>query len=169
MIALAPGTVWNTKRWPAERFAELARKLDGEGYTVALVGGAEDRPLCDAIVSAAAPARIFTAAGALSLLRSAELIRRCQLLVSNDSAPMHLGVAVGTPVVALFGATVPEFGFAPYGPKDLVVEIRGLSCRPCSSHGGARCPINTFDCMLRISADRVAATALGILRQAQQG
>jgi heptosyltransferase-2 len=79
------------------------------------------------------------------------------VLVSNDSAPMHLAVAVGTPVVAIFGATVPEFGFGPAGPRDRVVETLGLSCRPCAIHGGATCPIGTFDCMVRISPERVAA------------
>lgn len=156
LAACAPGTVWNTKRWPEDRFGELAKILAGDGYEVALVGGTEDIALCDRIAAAVLPQRIYSAAGRLSLLQSAELIRRCAILVSNDSAPMHLGVAVGTPVVALFGATVPEFGFAPYGPTDRIVEIRNLPCRPCSSHGGERCPIGTFECMLGLSAERVA-------------
>ncbi|HEY6193358.1 MAG TPA: glycosyltransferase family 9 protein, partial [Bacteroidota bacterium] len=90
-----------------------------------------------------------------SILQSAELIRRCRALVCNDSAPMHLAVAVRTPVVAIFGATVPEFGFAPIGERDVVLETKGLPCRPCSIHGGDVCPVKTFVCMLDIPVGRV--------------
>jgi heptosyltransferase-2 len=91
----------------------------------------------------------------LTLLESAELIRRCRVIVSNDSAPAHLASAVGTPVVAIFGATVPRFGFGPRGPGDIVVETEGLFCRPCGIHGGNSCPIKTFECMERILPERV--------------
>jgi len=163
LIALAPGTVWNTKRWPKERFAELARRFMADGMTVVLVGGNDDRDLCEQICQwaesprerAGTPNRIINAAGRLSFLQSAELLRRCRLLVCNDSAPMHLAVAMRTPVVAIFGATVPEFGFAPYGDHDVVVETKGLECRPCSIHGGNACPIKTFVCMNNITSDRV--------------
>ncbi|MBM4168270.1 MAG: lipopolysaccharide heptosyltransferase II [Ignavibacteria bacterium] len=155
LIAFAPGTIWNTKRWLKERFAQLADMLGREGYRVVLIGGSEDVALCEEIERAASDSHARNLAGKLTVLQSAEVIRRCAVLVTNDSAPMHLGVAVGTPVVAIFGATVPAFGFAPRGPGDVVVETRGLRCRPCSIHGGARCPIKTFDCMERISAERV--------------
>ena len=155
LIALAPGTVWNTKRWLKERFASLAVNLDDEGFEVVLVGGEEDRELCSEVRALSGSMKVHNTAGRLSLLQSAELIRRCRLLVSNDSAPMHLAVGVRTPVIAVFGATVPEFGFAPKGKFDSVVEIRNLRCRPCSSHGGDRCPIKTFECMTRITHERV--------------
>jgi heptosyltransferase-2 len=167
MVAVAPGTVWNTKRWLKERFAELAGMFAEEGFRVVLVGGPEDEELCEQIRRASGSDMVVSAAGKLSLLGSAELIRRCDLVVSNDSAPLHLSVGVGTPVVAIFGATVPEFGFAPYGPHDAVVEVRGLSCRPCSIHGGAECPIGTFDCMKGISAERVYAKAMTVLEKAR--
>jgi heptosyltransferase-2 len=86
-------------------------------------------------------------------------------LISNDSAPMHLGVAVRTPVVAIFGATVPEFGFAPRGLRDEIVEVKGLSCRPCGIHGGRKCPIGTFDCMMNISPYEVLTRVQRILKQ----
>lgn len=168
MIAVAPGTIWNTKRWPKERFAELVGLLTDEGFAVVLVGGREDVDLCREIRETAEKNFVVDASGRLSLLESAELIRRCCLTVSNDSAPMHLSVAVGTPVVAIFGATVPAFGFAPYGPHDAVVETRGLRCRPCSIHGGAECPIKTFDCMLQITPERVLSRMLAILEAASQ-
>jgi heptosyltransferase-2 len=68
---------------------------------------------------------------------------------------MHIAVAVRTPVVAIFGATIPGFGFAPRGPRDTVIETNGLKCRPCSIHGGKRCPIKTFECMLAIDPEVV--------------
>jgi heptosyltransferase II len=155
MIAVAPGTLWNTKRWPADRFIALCKQLLFECSAVLLIGGKEDAALCEEIVETAKTKNVFNVAGRLSLLQSAELIRRCKVLVSNDSAPMHLAVAMSTPVVTLFGATVPEFGFAPRGQHDSVVEIKGLECRPCSIHGGNVCPIKTFGCMLNIAPEVV--------------
>jgi heptosyltransferase-2 len=158
MVAVAPGTIWNTKRWLKERFGEVARNLVEDGCIVFLVGGVGDRPLCEEIKEIAGGGSIFNVAGNLDVLQSAELIRRCNVIVSNDSAPMHIGVAMRTPVVAIFGATVPSFGFAPYGANDIIIETLGLSCRPCSIHGGNECPIHTFDCMRNIEAARVLDT-----------
>lgn len=163
-VAVAPGSVWETKRWPEERYAELVRLFVAGGVSVVLVGGEADRSLCRRI-AAGAGARVLDASGKLSFLQSAELIGRCALLVSNDSAPMHLAVAVGTPVVAIFGATAPSFGFGPAGSRDRVVETPGLPCRPCAIHGGRRCPIGTFECMLKIEPPRVLAEALAVLRE----
>ena len=163
IIGIAPGTVWNTKRWPTANFIELADRLRSDGFHIVLVGGEEDTKLCSEICSAMADSSTISAAGKLTVLQSAELIRRCRLLVSNDSAPVHLAVAVQTPVVAIFGATVPEFGFAPYGQHDVVVETKGLSCRPCSIHGGDACPISTFDCMKRIPAYNVYQSIRAVL------
>jgi heptosyltransferase II len=154
-IAIAPGSVWNTKRWPPERYALLASLLIKKGFRVVLAGGTEDSGLCRQVARQVTDGTVAVAAGMFTLLQSAELIRRCAVLVSNDSAPVHLAVAMQTPVVAIFGATVPEFGFAPYGNRDRVVQEAGLACKPCSIHGGAKCPIGTFDCMLRITPERV--------------
>ena len=155
LIAVAPGSVWNTKRWPTEKFSHLVRLLLEHGMSVVLIGGEGDRVLCDGILAAVAADGAASAAGSMSLLQSAELIRRCRVCVSNDSAPMHLAVAVRTPVTAIFGATAPEFGFGPAGPSDVVVQTPGLDCRPCSIHGGKVCPVGTFDCMHRITAEQV--------------
>jgi heptosyltransferase-2 len=157
LVALAPGSVWATKRWPEEYYAALGRTLEADGFGVILVGGEEDRDLCTRIATNIPEGRALTAAGSLTLLQSAELLRRCRAVVSNDSAPMHLAVAVGTPVVAIYGPTVPAFGFVPRGPRDRVVEVEGLSCRPCSIHGGPSCPIGTFDCMLQVHPDQVVS------------
>ncbi len=162
VIGIAPGSVWNTKRWLPERFSQCCRMFSGDGIEIVLIGGKEDRELCAEIKDAAGTGCVHSAAGKFSILQSAELLRRCDLLISNDSAPLHLAVAMRTPVVAIFGATSPSFGFAPYGKRDVVVERNDLDCRPCTIHGGNKCPIGTFDCMVGISAKRVYEKAVEI-------
>jgi heptosyltransferase II len=152
--ALAPGSIWGTKRWPY--YAELAAALD---RTSVIVGGMDDVPLANSIV-AAAPGRAVSAAGMLGLRASAALIERAAVLVTNDSAPLHLATAVGTPVVALFGPTVPEFGFGPRGPGDLILGMDDLACRPCSSHGPQVCPLGHHRCMRELSVDTVAKAVI---------
>ena len=154
-VTIAPGTVWNTKRWLPERYIELAKKIVEDGYPVILAGGDDDRHLCETMAKDAGSQGIFSSAGELSWLQFANLLQRSALLISNDSAPMHVAVAMRTPVVAIFGATIPEFGFAPNGLHDVVVEMKGLSCRPCSKHGGSVCPISTFACMKGITVGDV--------------
>jgi len=159
LIALAPGSVWATKRWPF--YADLARDLANDA-TIVVVGAAADRPLADDIVAATGGAAI-DATGRLSLLASAELIGRATLLVTNDSAPLHLASAMNTPTVAVFGPTVPEFGFGPLADRSAVAGHTGLACRPCDRHGPRRCPLGHWRCMREITADDVARLARGLL------
>lgn len=150
-IALAPGSVWATKRWPG--FADLAADLPG---TVVVIGGPEEA-LAGRAIAARSPDRIHSAAGALPLRASTALIELAAVLVTNDSAPLHLAGAVGTPVVAIFGPTVPAFGFGPLGSDDRTVEHPGLACRPCSRHGPMVCPLGHHRCMKEISVEQVHA------------
>ncbi|MES2306957.1 MAG: glycosyltransferase family 9 protein [Gemmatimonadota bacterium] len=159
-VALAPGSIWGTKRWG--KFPELAAELD---IFVVTVGGPEDRALGDTVVAAARSGGI-NAAGALPLRVSAALLGRARALVSNDSAPMHMAQAVGTPVVALFGPTIPAFGFAPRGPDDVVLEVIDLNCRPCSSHGPKVCPLGHHHCMTRLDVLRVLEALQPLLTSA---
>ena len=152
LIALAPGSVWATKRWPY--YAELAARLPSH-VRLAVVGAKDDAPLA-AEISAAAPGRVVDATGRLSLLGSAELIRRCRVLITNDSAPQHLASAMGTPTITAFGPTVPEFGFGPLAPHSATAGVSGLDCRPCDRHGPARCPLGHWRCMRELDAAIVA-------------
>jgi heptosyltransferase-2 len=156
-VAVAPGSIWGTKRWPY--YAELARTLT---TPIVVVGGPDDAALA-ATVAAAAGGRGHSAAGALPLRASAALLQRAAVLVTNDSAPLHLAVAAGTPVVALFGPTVPEFGFGPRGDADLVLGVAGLDCRPCSPHGPQTCPRGHHHCMNRLSIDTVVEAVAHVL------
>jgi heptosyltransferase II len=169
LVALAPGSVWYTKRWPARHFSALAQALNNSGCRVVLVGGAADRELCDGIAAACREGLpVVNAAGRLSLRCSAELLRRCALVVTNDSAPLHLAGAVGTPTFAIFGATVPAFGFGPLGPDDRTFGTEGLSCRPCAIHGGTRCPIGTFTCMEGLDPEVVFRAVLDLLQHRKE-
>jgi heptosyltransferase II len=148
-IVVAPGSIWGTKRWPY--YPALAAALEGP---IVVVGGAEDAALAREVV-AAAPGRVWSVAGELSLRGSAAVIRRARALVTNDSAPLHLATAVGTPAVAIFGPTVPEQGFGPRAAHSLALGHPGLRCRPCSAHGPAVCPLGHHRCMRELPAATV--------------
>jgi heptosyltransferase-2 len=157
-VCIAPGSVWATKRWTAAGFAELAADL-GRDYLVVLIGGFADRVLCEEVRIRSGVSSCVNSAGRLSLTASAALIGMSALLVSNDSAPVHMASAMGTPVVAIFGATTPELGFAPFGVPGGIVQLEGLDCRPCGAHGGRHCPIGTFECMRELASSSVISAA----------
>jgi len=152
LIALAPGSIWGTKRWPY--YPELAQTLADATMRLVIVGGADDAELARAIVAAVPNA--IDATGKLSLLASAELIGRSAALVTNDSLPEHLASAMATPTVAIFGPTVPAFGFGPLAPRAIVIGHTGLPCRPCDRHGPQTCPLGHFKCMRELEPADVA-------------
>lgn len=152
LVALAPGSVWATKRWPY--FPDLARELARLGQIV-VVGSEADRDLAIEIVGAT-KGQAIDATGRLPLLASADLIGRSAVLVTNDSSPLHLASAMNTPTVAVFGPTVPEFGFGPLAERAIVAGNPGLTCRPCDRHGPQRCPLGHWRCMREITPDIVA-------------
>ena len=161
LIALAPGSVWATKRWP--HYAALARELSNDARLV-IIGAEADRELASEI--AAVHAGAIDATGRLTLLASAELIRRTALLVTNDSSPLHLASAMNTPTVAVFGPTVPEFGFGPLATQSAVAGLGALACRPCDRHGPQRCPLGHWRCMREITPVMVASLARTFLSNA---
>ena len=160
LIAFAPGSVWATKRWP--HYPALARLLGGRARIV-VIGAKEDASLATEIARAAGNASVIDATGKLTLLASAELIGRVRVIVSNDSSPLHLASAMGTPTVAIFGPTVPAFGFGPLAARSAIVEDDLLACRPCDRHGPRRCPLGHWKCMLQQSPERVAGIVTGYL------
>jgi lipopolysaccharide heptosyltransferase II len=159
LVALAPASVWGTKRWPY--YAELARALSPTARVVVL-GSQDDAPLAAEVCAAGGPSAI-NAAGVLTLLGSAELIRRCNLLVTNDSAPQHLASAVDTPTITIFGPTVPTFGFGPLARDSQTLGLDALACRPCDRHGPRKCPLGHWRCMRELSPGDVAARVIDIL------
>lgn len=153
MVALSPGSTWFTKRWPEAYFLALGKKLASAGYRIVLIGGGDDRELGQRIAHALGSA-CWNFCGILSLRQSVEVLRRCSVLVTNDSAPTHLGTAAGIRVLTLFGSTIPEFGFGPFGPNGKPLGIE-LYCRPCTDHGRQHCPEKHFRCMRELTPERV--------------
>ncbi len=151
IIAIAPGSVWFTKRWPAEYYAELSQKLTERGYGVALIGSAEERKLCEEVMPRDMAINL---AGELSVLQSAAAIAQCDLTICNDSGVLHISNAMQTDVFAFFGPTVQTIGYFPFRENDFVFE-REMDCRPCGSHGGKACPLGHHDCMRKIYPDEV--------------
>ncbi len=161
LVALAPGAAHATKRWPPLSWIDLARRLRKTGAEVVVVGGPGDAKLAQWIATDVG-AGAASVAGVLSLQETGAVIKRSAALISGDTGVMHMATGVGTPVVALFGPTVREFGFFPYKSKRAeVVEVQ-LSCRPCSAQGGAQCPLGHHRCMKEITT----AAVLDALRAA---
>ena len=158
LVGVASGAAHATKRWPVRHWRTLAGELTGRGFGMVLVGGVGDR-VAAADIAAAVPGRAASAAGELDLQATGALLRRVRVVVAGDTGPMHLATAVGTPVVGLFGPTVEAFGFFPYHAQSRVVE-QSLSCRPCSSKGGPRCPLGHHRCMEDMLPSEVLARVL---------
>lgn len=154
VLGVAPGASHGPKRWLPERFARVADHVaESRDMKVLLLGSEEDRTVTGEVARAMkSPAVDWTGTTDLSLLPAA--VRRCGLLVSNDSGSMHVATAVGTPVVGVFGATHPRLGFAPLGPADAVVTL-DLPCSPCSLHGDRACRYGTHACMEDLEPRRV--------------
>jgi lipopolysaccharide heptosyltransferase II len=154
IVGLSPGSVWPTKRWSTTGFAALIRLLRLKyDCQVLLFGGAEDAGVVEDIQGRCGGAAV-NLVGRIGLRELAAAISRCRVFITNDSAPMHIAVARKIPTVALFCATTPELGFYPYS-NDAIVVQKNLSCRPCGSHGGRRCPLGTEDCIRGITPDAV--------------
>ena len=150
---IAPGSVWPTKAWLPEYFAEVGKFLTGRGFKVVIVGSKADKSYCDKVYSYM-EGNAVNLCGKTSLKEFFSVIKGARLLVSNDSSPVHVAAAFKTPVVEVYGATVPRFGFFPYGPGKFV-EVEGLKCRPCGLHGGKKCPEGHFKCMVELKPERV--------------
>ncbi len=156
-VLLGVGARWMTKRWPAAHFVALAERIErdrGHVARFALEPGEVTAPEVAAYLRSRGE-------GALTVpfRELAGVAAHARAIVSNDSAVLHLGPALGVPAVGIFGGTVPEFGFARQGPRDEAVGIT-LGCRPCGVHGRARCPLGHHACMRKLEPDPVYA-ALG--------
>lgn len=155
LIAVAPGATHFTKRWPERHWLALMGRLTARADVV-ILGSAEDAALAGRLAEAGG-ARAASAAGRFDLQGTAALIKRSRSLAAGDTGLMHMGTAVGTPVVALYGPTVEGFGFFPYHARASVLQRTDLDCRPCSAMGTARCPLGHHRCMEEILPDDLEA------------
>ncbi|MDD4857329.1 MAG: glycosyltransferase family 9 protein [Candidatus Krumholzibacteria bacterium] len=166
LVAFAPGARWRTKRWPDECYAELIAGVSRRGWESVLIGGAEDST-ANASIARMSGAASIDLTGALSVIESAALLKRCEALVTNDSAPLHLAEAVGKPVLAFFGPTVKEFGYFPQHARSMVLET-ALPCRPCSRNGARPCQYGTRECLTAIKVPYALEKLLGILEETRR-
>ena len=159
VVVLHPAARWQTKRWPAARFARLAERLAAGGVKVFLVAGKEQKSQVDGV------ARLLRApavdlAGRCTLPELAALLKKASLAISNDSGPMHLAAALGTPVIGLFGPTDPR-RVGPYGALHAALK-KPFDCTGCRRDACVR----NQGCLQAISVDDVLAAAAPFLPRA---
>jgi heptosyltransferase-2 len=163
-ICVAPSSVWFTKQYPLEKWADLLAKLP-EKFKIYILGSPTDSNLCEEVRRKTAlllpypiTDRIENLCGKLTLLESAALMRKAVMNYVNDSAPLHLASAVNAPVCAIFCSTIPEFGFTPLSDVHFVVQTKeNLACRPCGLHGYKQCPKAHFLCGNSIATENLLA------------
>lgn len=154
LVSIAAGSRWPTKEWGLDKYIELTRRIiDDRDIHVLLHGNTDEREDAD-VIAGLFPGRVTNLAGRTGILETAAAIERSAIFVGNDSGLMHLSEAVGTPVIALFGPTVEQFGYFPSLPGSKVVE-RALNCRPCSRNGQRPCPRGSQECLTGITTDWV--------------
>ncbi len=154
-IAVAPGSVWFTKQYPGERWAEVIAGLNQE-LKVVFIGGPQEKTLADEIILASKNDNCINLCGQLTFMESAALMQKAKRCLVNDSAPLHIASAVNARTTAIFCSTVPEFGFGPLAEDSIIVESNiELECRPCGLHGKNACPESHFDCGFKININDI--------------
>ncbi|ODT45226.1 MAG: hypothetical protein ABS70_03655 [Nitrospira sp. SCN 59-13] len=150
-VAMNVSARWETKRWPSQQFAEAADRLaEAQGIPIVFMGGPAERPETRAVMARMRTKAVdLTGQTPVGLLPS--LLRRAAVLVTNDSGPMHIAAAVGTPVVALFGPTDPV-KTGPYGPGHVVLS-NPVECRPCFRRECSRAV--TLECLTGVKSEQV--------------
>jgi heptosyltransferase-2 len=163
LVGLHPGGSgrWKTKRWDLQRWARLCDELARRNIRVVITGGIEERDLAEALAQQIT-SKPLMAVGRTSVLELACLIRRCDVFVAQDSAPLHLAAAVGTPIVALYGPTDPARHLPPHFAGQVIKK--DVFCSPCYS---TYCRTITHACMKRIDGEEVLAVVLGLLADAE--
>ena len=138
---------------------DLAKKLSAENHIV-LIGGKEDIGICDAIGEIGG---LINFCGKFSMLESMAILSHADLVITNDSFLMHAANTLRKKILAIFGSTVREFGFSPYGVENKIMEVNGLNCRPCSHLGRESCPRKHFRCMLGTTPEMVYEAAMELI------
>jgi heptosyltransferase-2 len=162
LVAIHPGAGWYSRAriWPVEGFARVARGLmESHGVTVVIVGGPDEQEIAERLEALAGDSGcVLNLVGRTSIAETAALLAQCDLFVGNDSGPMHIAAAVGTPVVAMFGpSNIGAWG--PYSPEGErsphTVVSRDLPCMPCFYRGhsvGLREGCGTRECLTLLDA-----------------
>ena len=160
VLGLCPFARHTTKEWPAKRYAEIGMKFIKETDGAVMIFGGTPDVIRSSSVSAPIRAtthdeRVVDFTGQLSLTETAAAMQYCDVIVTNDTGLMHIAAAMNRKLVAVFGSTVEQFGFYPPGNTSIILERKGLYCRPCSHIGRDECPEEHFRCMLETEVDEV--------------
>jgi ADP-heptose:LPS heptosyltransferase len=147
-VAYAIGGQHATKRLPLDRMVELCRKIN---YPTILLGGKEDFEAGEHIRLLLGDNLIFNACGKCNLNQSASLVRQSEFVFSHDTGLMHIAAAFKKKIYSIWGNTTPAFGMFPYQTPHVILENKGLPCRPCSKIGYEKCPKGHFKCMNELS------------------
>lgn len=159
-IAIAIGGNHYTKKMPVEKIISICRKVD---FPIILMGGKEDKPEAENILSSSKKENIINGCGEFTLNQSASIIDQSKAVITNDTGLMHIASAFKKPIASVWGNTVPEFGMYPFYPENTgreiskIIEIKDLSCRPCSKIGFKKCPKKHFKCMKDIDENQIVA------------
>jgi ADP-heptose:LPS heptosyltransferase len=162
LIAIAPAAKRSFNIWPAERFIEVGQHLASKGFTVVVTGGGLDAELCGKVADAISGA--INLAGRTSLRESCEVLRRCWLLICNDSGVQHLASAVGTPCISIFSAWQMPRKWYPYGPRNVVLR-KWVACHTCLRE---TCPNDNL-CIRLVETGEVTAAANAMLQRIAEG
>jgi heptosyltransferase-2 len=154
IVALSLGSPWATKRWPVENAIPLIEQLVAEGVEVRLLGDAQATEFSAAIRERVPSLLLKDLAGKTSIAEWVDALADVDAVVSGDSAAVHAASDLNVPVVALFGPTLPDFGFAPWRRNSWVLGA-ALDCRPCHIHGPQVCPLGHHRCLRDIRAEHV--------------
>jgi ADP-heptose:LPS heptosyltransferase len=169
VLAVCFGANHFTKRYPRERFARIIDIVTSKTPArVLLLGGKEDEPEAAKLIAAlpeAAQSRVQSLAGKATLMQSAALLSGVDAVLTNDTGLMHIASAFGKKLFVIFGSSVKEFGFMPWGAEYELFETQGLSCRPCSHIGRSSCPKGHFRCMTEIAPERIAGRIVETLNR----
>jgi ADP-heptose:LPS heptosyltransferase len=154
-VGFVIGAKHQTKKLPIYKIVSI---INGASLPVVLMGGKEDSEEA-ALIQSQTGAWCYNACGKYNLGQSASLVRQAHVIVTNDTGLMHIAAAFKKKIISVWGNTIPEFGMFPYKPHpdSQMVEVPGLSCRPCSKIGYDACPQKHFNCMNKIDEEKVIA------------
>lgn len=154
-ITVSPASLWFTKQFPEEKWAEFIKETEPE-LAIYFLGSEKEKQLCERIIGASGHSNSLNLAGKLSFLESAALMEHAAMNFVNDSAPMHLASSVNAPTTAIFLSTIPEFGFGPLSEDSTIIQTeKELKCKPCGLHGWQKCPEKHFDCAMTIKKEQL--------------
>ncbi len=152
-VAFVIAGTYFTKKYPIEKVSEICQKID---FPVILLGGKEEFDDGEKILSQS-KGNVLNFAGKISLNQSASLVRNAKIVLTNDTGLMHIAASFHKKILSFWGNTVPDFGMVPYLPDSAskIMEVKRLSCRPCSKLGHKKCPKKHFKCMNDININKV--------------